>query len=164
MNTTLRKFLASLAVSVSLAAPALADDSFAEWASHKKLADKMYMYTNTTVDKGLKKASIENPRRVWLLSFYLYDTGSFEFNAMANACDGISERTASLTPKGANHFASKLAELGVPGLKRGFAKHGMELLTPVEFATTEEQRKAYTGFQLPIGNLGKAALDVAQWI
>src|SRR5690606_7791237 len=66
--------------------------------------------------------------------------------------------------KGANHYATQLAELGVPALKEAFAEHGMELLEPIEFATTDEQREAYVNFVLPTGKIGGAAAAVSDWL
>jgi hypothetical protein len=142
------------------------DDPLKEWAEDKKLAKKIVLYPHASANavKKLKESGFAAPKKVGLISFYLWDVGEYKFNAMANAYGGTYERTSQLTPKGANHFATKLAELGVPALKKAFAAHGMDLLEPVDFISTEEQRQAYVTFQLPTGKLGGATLAVADWM
>lgn len=139
------------------------EDPLNEWAEDKKLHKQIVLYPTGFV-KNMKKAGLEKPKRVGLISFYLWDVGEYKFNAMARTYGGTYERTSQLTPKGANHFATKLAELGVPALKQSFAAHGMELLEPVEFVTTEEMRRAYVNFKLPTGKIGAASAAISDWM
>lgn len=113
--------------------------------------------------KKMKEASIPAPKKVGLISFYLWDVGEIKYNAMARVYGGSYESKAGLTPKGANHFATKMAEQGVPALKKVFALHGMELLEPVEFVTNEEQKNAYVNFTLPTGKIGGFGKAVSDW-
>ena len=140
-----------------------AEERLQNWAENKDLGKKIVLLGVGPVNK-LKENGIASPKKVGLISFYLWDSGTFEFNAMAHQYGGVYQETAGLTPKGANHFATKLAEAGIPALKNAFAAQGMELLLPVEFAKTDQQRQAYVNFALPMGKLGGAALNIAQWI
>lgn len=160
------KRLAAIAVTtIVCATTAGAAETLAQWAANEKLPNKMVIYGHGMGAVGkLQESGIARPKRVGLVSFYLWDSGSYEFNAMARAYGGTYERTAGLTPKGANHFATRLAESGVPALKKAFAAHGMELLEPVEFVTSDAMRQTYVGFDLPMGGLGKATMNMAQWI
>jgi hypothetical protein len=137
------------------------EDPLQDWAENKKLQKEIILYPAV---KNLKKSGLEKPKRVGLISFYLWDVGEYKHNAMARVYGGTYERTSRLTPKGANHFATKLAELGIPALKEAFADHGMELLEPIDFVTTDEQREAYVNFKLPTGKLGGAAAAMSEWM
>jgi hypothetical protein len=108
-----------------------------------------------------KIGALGYPKRVGLLSFYLFDTGGYEYNAMA-AVYGTPSFTDSsgksyvkvgesfgLSDKQANIFATDMAEVAVPKMKELFAARGMELLTPREFLGTPEQLEAYRTFRLP---------------
>lgn len=160
----MRTLVSALAALGLLSAPLLAgEDPLKEWAEDKKLEKQIVLY-GTGFVKKMKKAGLQKPKRVGLISFYLWDVGEVKYNAMARMYGGTTERTAQLTPKGANHFATKLAELGVPALKAAFAEHGMELLEPVEFVTSEEQRQAYVNFKLPVGKIGGATAAVSEWM
>jgi hypothetical protein len=97
------------------------------------------------------------PKRVGLLSFYVFDTGSFEFSALAATYGGKYFESIGLNERGANKFASAFADAGVPVLKEEFAARGMELLTPVEFLETDEQIDAYLDFTLPRSGYQKFA-------
>lgn len=155
-------FAASVLVS-ALFAVSGAQEPLKEWAEDKKLAKQIVLYPTGFV-KNMKKAGLEKPKRVGLISFYLWDVGEYKYNAMAATYGGTYETKRGLSTKGANHYATQLAELGVPALKEAFAEHGMELLEPIEFVTTEEQRLAYVNFVLPTGKIGGAAASISEWM
>ena len=126
--------LATLALIVCMASPALAGkkDTFATWGADPEKAYKKVWFG--PVPAELKQlGEIGFPKKVGLLSYYLMDTGSLEFSALAATYGGTYQKTFGLNERGANKFASAFAEVGVPVLKEEFAARGMELLTPVEF-------------------------------
>lgn len=155
------KLAALTALSLLFSMTALAKpETFAEIAEDPaKVAKKVWFGPDHASLKKIGQVGL--PPRVGLLSFYLFDTGTYKFNAMAatygptyrNISTGQTYRKASesfgLTDKAANIFATEFAEIAVPKLKEVFAGHGMELLTPLEFIETEEQKAAYINFELP---------------
>lgn len=155
------KLVALSALSVLITTSALAaPKTFAEiGADAAKAAKKVWFGPDHASFK--KVGQIGAPPRVGLLSFYMFDTGTYEFNAMAatygptyiNLSTGQKYRKAGesfgLTDRAANIFATELAEIAVPKLKEVFVSHGMELLTPLEFIETDEQKVAYVDFRLP---------------
>ncbi len=138
--------------------------TLAEISNEKKIEARVSVNERLANINKMKDAGIPLPQKVGLISFYLWDQGEFKYNAMARQYGGTYETRFGLTPKGANHFATKLAEQGVPALKKVFALHDMELLEPVEFVTTEEQKRAYVSFQLPTGKIGGFGKAVTDWV
>lgn len=159
----MRPVSAALLLVSTLFASISAQEPLKEWAEDKKLEKQIVLY-GTGFVKKMKEAGLEKPKRVGLISFYLWDVGEYKYNAMAATYGGTYETKRSLTPKGANHYATKLAELGVPALKETFAEHGMELLEPFEFVTTDAQREAYVNFKLPVGKIGGATATISDWM
>jgi len=145
---------------------ASANDTLKDWSGDKNLAKKMSLlpHVSSNAVKKMKETGIESPQKVGLISFYLWDTGEVKHNAMARQYGGTYERTTKLTPKGANHFATKLSQSGIPALKEEFAARGITLLEPIEFITTEEQVNAYVEFELPKGKLGGATESISGWM
>ncbi len=138
--------------------------TLAQIATEKNIEKRVGVNLPLTANvKKMKDAGIPAPKRVGLISFYLWDEGEVKYNAMARVYGGTYESTSGLSPKGANHFATKLGEQGIPVLKKVFALHDMELLEPVEFVTTEEQKQAYVNFALPRGKIGGAGKAVLNW-
>ena len=148
--------IAMLMSTTALAAP----KTFADLAADpKKVAKKVWFGPDHASFKRI--GQVGAPPRVGLLSFYLFDTGTYKFNAMEavygpkyiNLSTGQTYHKAGkefgLTDKEANIFATELAQIAVPRLKEVFANHGMELLTPLEFIETDTQLAAYVNFQLP---------------
>ncbi len=143
-----------LAVATS---PAFAgkSDTFQTWAEDNKAYKKVWFGPAPSQMKKLK--AIGYPKRVGLLSFYVFDTGVHSFNAMAATYGGTYSKEFGLNDAGANLFASEFAKRGVPALKKRFEEHGMELLTPVEFLENEAQMRAYIDFELPKSGFQKFA-------
>lgn len=137
--------------------------TLAEISNEAKIEKRVSVNERLANIKKMKDAGIAFPQKVGLLSFYMWDVGEIKYNAMARVYGGTYESRVGLTPKGANHFATKLAEQGVPALKKVFALHDMELLEPVEFVTTEEQKRAYVSFVLPTGKIGGFGKAVSDW-
>ena len=130
--------------------------TFQDWAEYKKL-EKKIIHGRYPLVKSLRKAGVAAPKRVGLITFYILDTGDVKFSAMAATYGGTYKRTHGLTLDGANHFASKLAKQAVPEMKKAFAEHGMELLTPDQFLQTKEQAQALKDFRLRQGKSAKVA-------
>jgi len=120
-------------------------DTLATWGSDPaKVAKKVWFAPRPA---GIKKlATIGLPKRVGLISFYVFDTGSHNYRTMADATRYENWGMVDLT---ANDFASDFAVSGVPAMKEEFAAHGLELLTPDEFLETPKQVHKYLSFKMP---------------
>ena len=159
MKTQLQALCAFIALSLSwstLAAPKTFMDIGADPAN----AAKKVWFGPDNADFR-KIGSIGYPKRVGLISFYVFDTGTYEYNAM-NAVYGSPSftdasgksfvkvgETFGLNDRQANIFATLFAERAVPRMKELFSEKGMTLLTPVEFLENEAQLEAYFSFELP---------------
>jgi len=150
--------LAALASTASLAGK----DTFQTWAEGDKAYKKVWFGPAPSQMKKL--ATIGYPKRIGLLSYYLFDTGTHKFNAMAATYGGTYFKSMGLNERGANKFSSQFAKMGVPVLKERFSEYGMELLTPVEFLETEAQLSAYLDFELPQSGWNKFAKSVRAWL
>ncbi len=144
----------SLAVTGTALTAHAGPKTLADWADYKKLEKKIVSYPLQQGIRDLKRAGIQ-VKRVGLVSFYIVDTGAYKFSAMAATYGGTYATTHKLTPNGANHFATRLAEEALPGMKKAFAAHGMELLTPEEFLQNDEQVAALQNFELKQGKSAK---------
>lgn len=111
-----------------------------------------------------KLADIGKPKRVGLLSFYIYDSGDYKFNSMAATYGGTFFKSVGLTEYAANIFASQFAEMAVPAIKEAFAADGIEILPPIEFMDTQEKVDAYMNFALPKSGLQKATEATLSWV
>lgn len=160
----LKIVLATALAAVLTAGAALAGkgDTFQDWADPEKAYKKVWLAPGPS---QMKKMTPEDfPKRVGLISFYLFDTGVHEFNAMAATYGGGFAKQFGLNEKGANLFATEFAKRGVPILKKRFAEHGMELLTPVEFLDSQAKIDAYLGLELPKSGWQKFAKAVRGWL
>jgi len=137
-------------------------DTFQTWAEDDKAYKKVWFGPSPTQMKKL--SSIGYPKRVGLISYYVFDTGVHEFNAMAATYGGTYAKSFGLNDSGANLFASEFAKRGVPVLKERFREHGMELLTPVEFLENDAQKRAYIDFELPESGYQKFAKGIRSWL
>jgi hypothetical protein len=111
-----------------------------------------------------KLHDIGMPKKVGLITFYIFDSGSSEFSAMRKVYGGTYSSIYGITEQTANEFASEFSEIAVPILKREFAAKGMELLTPNEFLDTPQKVTAYVHFELPKGGLQKATEATVNWL
>jgi hypothetical protein len=104
------------------------------------------------------------PKKIALVSFYIYDTGSHEFSALAATYGGTYFKSVGISESQANIFASKLAEIGVPVIKEKFAEKGIQVLTPMEFLDTPEKIKTYNDFKLTKTGLQKFSEGTLKWM
>lgn len=79
------------------------------------------------------------PKRVALISYYLYDAGKGKANITGTATWVTS---ASEGQSQVNGFYAK----SIQPFKEAFKQNGMELLTPEEFLDTQEKAELYYGF------------------
>ena len=131
--------------------------TFEKWSQDKKLEKKMILGRWAPSVKKLKAEGLR-PQKVGLISHMIWDYGEVEFSAFAYRYGGTYMRQSGLSSAGGNHFASRMAEVSVPHLKTAFEAHGMELLTPDEFADTDEKRQTYLEFELPFGKLARSTM------
>jgi hypothetical protein len=155
----LMALLVALSATASLAGN---KDTFQNWADGDKAYKKVWFGPANASMKSFSKVGF--PKRVGLISFYLWDTGTIKFSAMAATYGGTYMKKWGMNPKGANQFSSEFAKRSVPGLKKQFAEYGMELLTPIEFLETDEQVDAYHDFELPEGKLQQATMAVRDFL
>ncbi len=143
----------------SMAGKGKQNPTFEDWSKDKKLEKKMLLGRWTSNVKKLKADGLR-PKKVGLISHMIWDFGQHEFSALAYSYGGTYMRQSGLSGAGGNHFASRLAEESVPQMKEAFRVHGMELLTPSEFADTDARKQAYLEFELPFGKLAKATMSI----
>ena len=130
-------------------------DSFENWAKGDKAYKKVWFGPAPSQLKHMDPS--KHPKRIGLISFYVYDTGNFKFSAMAATYGGSYYEEFGMNSRGANMFATEFAQRSEPVLKARFAERDMQLLTPVEFLETEEQTQIYLNFRLPESGMQKFA-------
>lgn len=128
---------------------ALSDDDF--WKFSKPM-----MYQNQGFDDGhgmfTWPPSMKTfPKRVGLLSFIVFDPGFFDAKVKKYGGPDISytvttTKSAALSIDNTRALADFFYQESLPELKDNFKSFGAELLTPEEFITSEEIRKAYNTF------------------
>ncbi len=164
MQHSRRILLFSACVVFSLATQAYAANKTIADATAKPEKVAKQVWFGPAPGQIKKLYDIGMPKRVGLISFYVFDTGAHEYSVFA----GI--RGPSLLKKwGGNEFianisASILAGMSVPVIKQRFAEKGIEILTPVEFLDTEKKATAYFSFELPKSALQKATESAQQWL
>ncbi|MBT3180748.1 MAG: hypothetical protein HN729_03235 [Candidatus Marinimicrobia bacterium] len=170
MKTTLDfilRYSAAVIMALSLSGTVHAgSDDLADWAKNeKKLYKKIVDYSHLTKQavRELKSGGI-TPKRVGLVSLYLFDTSEVKYSAMAATYGGTSKSSFGLSTKGTNIYATELAEIAVPELKKAFADNNLELLTPVEYLLDDQTKETYMNFQLDQGGLTKAAMSALDWL
>jgi hypothetical protein len=89
------------------------------------------------------------PKRVALISFYVWDCG----NKKENVYNPVYsyKRTVNVEYQAVDAYANELYDASIAGFKEGFAAYGMELLTPDEYLDTEEKKATYEKFQMDAG-------------
>lgn len=102
-----------------------------------------------------KLYDIGMPKRIGLISFYVYDTGMHEYSAWFDHYGPVVFKQWGGNDFKANITASIFAEIGVPVIRQRFAEKGMEVLTPAEFLDTEKKVTAYASFELSKSGLQK---------
>ncbi|HKQ61193.1 MAG TPA: hypothetical protein VJS92_07865 [Candidatus Polarisedimenticolaceae bacterium] len=93
------------------------------------------------------------PKRVALVSFYVWDCG----NKRENHYNPVYRYkiTRNVTATAMDAFASELYEASIAVFKEGFAAYGTQVLTAEEFLDTPEHQAAYDGFELQMGGMQK---------
>lgn len=92
------------------------------------------------------------PKKVGILSFYIEDETYSETSASAYY---ITTTTYKASSEKVNLVAQRIYEQSISTLKETFASFEMELLSPQEFLTSEDQKNTY--YNTPLNNLdGKA--------
>jgi len=97
------------------------------------------------------------PKKVALVSFYLYDPGSGKSSSVgAVAVTGKSKAAVWRTPDALaqTHIDGFFAQ-SIEPMKEGFKEFGIELLTPDEFLDTEEKKEFFYGFNQESGKKEK---------
>jgi hypothetical protein len=89
------------------------------------------------------------PKRVALLSFYVWDCGNKK-QSLWNPVYKYKSAT-NVTSEAIDVYANELYNVAFPQLKEGFAAHGMQLLTPDEYLDTEEKRAGYQALNIEKG-------------
>lgn len=113
----------------------------------------------------LKKLhDIGMPKKVGLITFYIFDPSTPNKNSMGSTYVAEYSRIMGGIEKQASVYATPLASIAVPILKRDFGARGMEILTPIEFLDTEDKLRAYVDFELPKGGLEKATAATVAWV
>jgi hypothetical protein len=92
------------------------------------------------------------PKRVALVSFYVWDSGN-ETGSVYNTSIRWS-MSKTVTGTGRERVVNALYAAAVGPMKEAFAAHGMQLLTPSEFLDTPEKKSAYESFVPEHGALG----------
>ncbi|MDD3741529.1 MAG: hypothetical protein PHH30_09830 [Bacteroidales bacterium] len=99
------------------------------------------------------------PKKVALVSFYLYDPAMGKSSGGAYA--GYASTSCWRTPdsKGQEHIDGFYAE-SIDAMKAEFQKYGVELLTPEEFLDTDEKADFYYGFNQETAKKEKSDVTV----
>ena len=128
-------------------------DTLKTWGSQPdKVAKKVWF---GPMPGQLKKlASTGLPKRIGLISFYVFDTGSHKYSFMV---ESIRYEHWGMVDLAANRYADFFALSGVPAMKEEFAARGLELLTPDEFLKTPKQVHTYLSFKMPEDGFQKFA-------
>ena len=92
------------------------------------------------------------PKRVALVSFYVWDAGNEEHSVYNTSMQWSTTKT--VTGTGRERAADALYQAAVQPMKEAFAAAGMQLLTPQEFLNTPEKKAAYESFTPEHGSLG----------
>ncbi|MES1166532.1 MAG: hypothetical protein ABUL68_00880 [Pseudomonadota bacterium] len=92
------------------------------------------------------------PKRVALVSFYVWDAGNVKQSVYNTAMTWRFSK--SVTATGIERIATGLYDAGIGAMKEGFAAYGMQLLTPDEFLDTADKKAAYLTFKPEHGALG----------
>lgn len=102
----------------------------------------------------ITKENLTLPKRIGLLSFYIYDEswGKKQGNYIV---------WNFLTEKGANKFAQQFHDEGISAINTALKTESIELLTPEQFLNTSEKKEIYKNFEVQYTGLLKAAAGFA---
>jgi len=96
------------------------------------------------------------PKRVALVSFYVWDCGNSK-TRVYHTYSATYRSTREYTVVGVEGIAEVLYVLGIGPLNETFARHVMLLLTPGEFLDTDAKRSAYQAFEIEQSAMAKFA-------
>jgi hypothetical protein len=96
------------------------------------------------------------PKRVALVSFYVWDCGNKKESAYTmyggNYKYRVSnKRTINVESQAVDMLATEIYDASIQGMKEAFAANGMQLLTAEEFLDTEEKKATYANFKMTEG-------------
>jgi hypothetical protein len=100
------------------------------------------------------------PKRVALLSYYVYDCGnhkekSYNFYGGDYTYHVDTRRSSSVAADEISKLATELHDAGIGPLRQAFASVGMQLLTPAEFLDSPEKKAAYESAKIEAGGMDK---------
>lgn len=113
------------------------------------------------------------PKRVALLSYYVYDCGnhkekSYRMYGGDYVYHYSSSRSINVEATEIGRLATELHDAGIEPLKQSFAAVGMQLLTPAEYLDTPEKKAAYQSMKVEGGGMDKLfgalqSKEATQW-
>jgi hypothetical protein len=98
------------------------------------------------------------PKRVALISHYVYDCGnhkekSYRFYGGDYVYRVDTNRSINVDAADIDKLATELHDAGIAPLKQAFAAAGMDLLTPAEYLDTPEKKAAYDAAKIEGGGM-----------
>jgi hypothetical protein len=98
------------------------------------------------------------PKRVALISYYVYDCGnhkekSYKFYSSNYTYRVDSRRSSKVAADEISQLATELHDAGVAPLRQAFAAVGMQLLTPTEYLDSPEKKAAYADTKVEAGGM-----------
>ncbi len=108
------------------------------------------------------------PKRVGLISFYVWDCGNKKENSYnIYAGDYVyrtkTTRRRNVEAAAVDMLATELHDASIVALKDAFASGGMQLLTPDEFLDTDAKKELYAGFKPEHGGMETFIKSVDHW-
>ncbi|MEO6002518.1 MAG: hypothetical protein ABIZ04_12275 [Opitutus sp.] len=92
------------------------------------------------------------PKRVALVSFYVWDAGNETHSVYNTTMQWSISKT--VTGTGRDRVVNALYAVAIQPMKDAFAANGIQLLTPAEYLDTPDKKAAYDSFTLGHGALG----------
>ncbi|MFO1401812.1 MAG: hypothetical protein U1F30_11485 [Steroidobacteraceae bacterium] len=98
------------------------------------------------------------PKRVALVSYYVYDCGnhkekSYRFYGGNYTYRVNTSRSSTVASDEIGRLATELHDAGVEPLRQAFAAVGMQLLTPAEYLDSPEKQAAYENAKIEAGGM-----------
>jgi len=186
LASTLRVAAVALAVGAAAAAvPAVAGPFEAELGSDAaKVAEDVKIHMMNGDNAGLEsgkglvpylKALGGPPKRVALVSFYIWDSGnkkekSYRFYNSEYTLQMDNTYRLAVNASELDKLATELHAAAIGPLREEFAAVGMQLLTPAEFLDTPAKLEAFQSTKVEVGGMGalmgilqKGAAEEWQW-
>lgn len=162
-------FFYFLAISINVSAQAKASkgdrkivesqkEDFQEFANDYKAMGEKTRGSYEVASNYEKKYNLKNnfctaenytvPKKVGILSFYIDDE---TYSTTTSDAYSITTTTYKASSEKVNVVAQRIYEQSLSALKERYTLLGIDLLTPEEFLTTEEQKNTY--YNAPLNNL-----------